>query len=351
MSAGQGRRGLALLRPYAITAAAMAALAVPVLPTTSAAAATPQARATAAGDDTASIQHLLDNPVNGVVNLPYRPASNPLLIRPGLTIPRGEVINGNGTTLKVMDNSGDYRAVLSAPASTDLSGLTISNVVFDQNSAGNPISGPCTASATANCLSPASPRFVLALLGGTGITVTQDTFINTNNTNTVVTGSATHNVTVSDNTFATSDAPWHDHSSVYTSGVNTQIYGNAFYGNAAVAAAVEVHGSQVNINQNRISGYYRGVNIVASNTIFTNNSVYEAANIVDLFSVTAPNLHNVAITQNRIQLDLAYWGPVMQSLGRSMPPRQYTQFVIYDATSTYPFLNISVSGNTSIPLR
>ncbi|RAG85776.1 hypothetical protein DN069_09720 [Streptacidiphilus pinicola] len=304
----------------------------------------------AAEDDTAYIQQLLDNPVGNVVNLPYRPPSNPFIIRPGLTIPRGEVISGNGTTLRVMSGYGNYRAVLTAPASSDLSGLTIKGVDFDQNSAGNPISGMCASTGSQNCLSPASPRFVLAVLSGTGITITQDTFTGTNNTNTVVTGGGTHNVILSYNTFSTVDSPWHDHSSVYTSGTNTEIYGNTFNGNAAVAAAVEVHGDQVNVSANKISGYYRGFNIVASDTVLSNNTVYAAANVVDLFSVTAPSLHNVAITQNSIQLNLPYWRPVMQSLGRAMPAPQYTQFVIYDAASTYPFAAISITGNKSIPL-
>nr|WP_133999184.1 hypothetical protein [Streptomyces sp. 846.5] len=332
--------------------AAMAALSILLVPSMAeSVAAAQKAPQVVAADDTGYIQQLLSNPVNGVVNLPYRPPSNPFIIRPGLTIPRGELINGGGTTLRVMNNYGNYRAVLTAPASTDLSGLTIRGVVFDQNSSGNQISGTCASTASGNCLSPASPRFVLALLSGTRITITGDVFVNTNNTNTIVTGSATHNVIVSYDTFSTVDTPWHDHSSVYTSGTGTEIYGNTFNGNAAVAAAIEVHGDQVNISSNKISGYYRGVNIVASDTTLSNNYVYTSANVVDLWSITAPSLHNVTITQNSIQLDLAYWRQVMQSLGRSMPASTYTQFVIYDANSTYPFTSITISGNKSIPLH
>ncbi|WP_354637072.1 hypothetical protein [Kitasatospora camelliae] len=308
------------------------------------AAAAPQNTALAAAgtvDDTDYIQQLLNNPKNGVVDLPYRPSSAPFVIRPGLTIPRGEVINGHGTTLKVMDNAGDYRAIMTAPATTDLSGLKITGIVFDQNAAGNPISAG---------LSAASPRFVLALLSGTGITITQNMFINTNNTNTVVTGSATRDVVLSYSTFSTVNVPWHDHSSVYTSGTNTVIYGNTFKGNASVAAAIEVHGDKANIQNNTINDYYRATNIVANNTTFSNNTVYRAANVVDLWSTVSPGLHDVAITKNRIQLDLAHWDQVMKSLGRTMPPRQYTQFIIYDAASTYPFTKISVQDNTSIPL-
>ncbi|MEV6209728.1 right-handed parallel beta-helix repeat-containing protein [Kitasatospora sp. NPDC051914] len=324
----------------------MAMFSLPAIPLMAGtAAATQQVSPSAdagAVDDTDYIQQLLNNPKNGVVDLPYRPSSAPFIIRPGLTIPRGEVINGHGTTLKVKDNYGDYRAIMTAPPTTDLSGLKITGIVFDQNASGNPI----TTSPT-----PASPRFVLAFLAGTGITITQNMFINTNNTNTVVTGSATRDVVLSYSTFSTVNVPWHDHSSVYTSGTNTVIYGNKFNGNASLAAAIEVHGDKVNIQNNTINDYYRGTNIVASNTTFSNNTVYRAANVVDLWSTVAPGLHDVTITQNRIQIDLAHWEQVLKSLGRTMPARQYTQFVIYDAVSTYPFTRISIQNNTSIPLQ
>lgn len=332
--------------------AAMATFSLPVIPLIpgTASAAQQGSLLTDAGtvDDTDYIQQLLNNPQNGVVDLPYRPSSAPFIIRPGLTIPRGEVINGHGTTLKVKDNYGDYRAILTAPATTDLSGLKITGIVFDQNASGNPIS---TSNCSSSCLSSTSPRFVLALLSGTGITITQDMFINTNNTNTVVTGSSTRDVTLSYSTFSTVNTPWHDHSSVYTSGTNTVIYGNTFNGNASLAAAIEVHGDKANIQNNTINDYYRGTNIVASNTTFSNNTVYRAANVIDLWSTVAPGLHDVTIAQNRIQLDLAHWAQVMKSLGRAMPERQYTQFVIYDAVSTYPFTRISIQNNTSIPLQ
>ena len=333
-------------------AAGLAAFSIPLLPSLSQpAAAAQQISPGAVEDDTAYIQQLLDNPVGNVVDLPYRSPANPFVVRPGLTIPKGEVISGHGTTLKVMSGSGNYRAILSAPASTDLSGLTIKGVDFDQNSSGNPISGTCASAGSSNCLSPTAPRFVLAVISGSGITITQNTFTGTDNTNTVVTGSATHNVIVSGNSFSTVDTPWHDHSSVYTSGTGTEIYGNTFTGNAAVAAAIEVHGDQVNISGNKVSGYYRAVNIAASDTTLSNNTLLGCANVVDLFSVTAPSLHNVVITQNSIQLNLPYWRQVMQSMGRTMPPPQYTQFVIYDASSTYPFSHITISGNTSVPLN
>src|SRR5713226_7801902 len=57
---------------------------------------------------TARIQALLDNPVNGVVNLP----SGTFTIRPSLRLKQGEKIVGHHTTLRVAGSSGDYAAVL-----------------------------------------------------------------------------------------------------------------------------------------------------------------------------------------------------------------------------------------------
>jgi len=67
-----------------------------------------QAKVAATVDSTARIQALLDNPVNGVVNLP----SGTFTIRPALRLQQAETIVGHNTTLTVAASSGDYAAVL-----------------------------------------------------------------------------------------------------------------------------------------------------------------------------------------------------------------------------------------------
>jgi hypothetical protein len=306
--------------------------AVPVLGVTG------PARAATAGDSTARIQAMLDNPVNGVVNLPR----GTFTIRPVLRLEQAETIIGHHTTLKVAAHSGNYAAVLAgASAGTDLSGLTIMGVTFDQNSAGNPI-------ANVQALYHGQPRFVILAVRGAGITIIHDSFLHANNVDTVVTGSATSQVTISGNSFAGLNAPMHDHSTIYTSGTGTTISGNTFTGSAMYdSAAIEVHGDQASVTGNKVTGYFRAANIVAGDTTFSRNTVTGAGNPVDLWSVVAPGLHDVAVTGNVLNINLPYWAQVIGQMGLPMPPSSETQQVIRDATSTYPFQNITVSGNTT----
>jgi len=287
-------------------------------------------------DSTAAIQALLNKPVNGVVNLP----SGTFTISPTLRLQQGETIIGHGTTLKVAASSGDYVAVLEGAAtSTDLSGLQIKGVTFDQNSSANPITN-------LQALYHGDPRFVILIDKGADISITGDSFLNTNNINTIVTGEATSNVTISQDTFTGVALPWHDHSSIYTSGTGATISGNKFTGSYDITA-IEVHGNQATITGNTISGFYRGVNIVANNTTFTGNTITGALGPVDLWSTVAPGLHNVTVTGNKLNQNLAGWARYLQTVSIPMPPAQSQQQVFDAPSSTYPFTAITVSGNHS----
>jgi hypothetical protein len=332
------------LRPFGLNALAwsilpaaflsMAAIA-PAAQAATSTAATPAA-ATSAASATARIQALLDHPVGGTVNLPR----GTFTVRPTLLLHQGERIVGHGTTLRVASGSGSYHAMLAgASATTDLSGLAITGVTFDQNAAGNPIR-------SAAVLYQGSPRFVVQVDRGSDVKIANDRFIGTDNVNTIVTGGATSNVTISGNAFRVIDAPMHDHSSIYTSGIGTVISGNTFTGSAAYATAIEVHGDRVRVTGNRVSGYYKAANIVAADTLFRGNHVSGAANPVDLWSIAPTALRNVTITGNVLNRNEAYWKSVLARLGRRMPAPRYTRQVIREATSTLPFYNITVRGNS-----
>ena len=226
-----------------------------------------------------------------------------------------------------------------ATPATDLSGLAITGVTFNQNPAGNPIH-------SVKGLYQGAPRFIVLISSGTGIKITNDKFANADNVNTIVTGSATSDVTISHNAFSkTIDAPLHDHSSIYTSGIGTVISNNTFTGRAAYACAIEVHGDKATITGNRISGYYKAANIAASDTTFRGNHVSRAANPIDLWSIAPAATRNVTITGNTLNRDLPHWKNVLAGLGRSMPAPKYTKPVIREATSTLPFHNITIHSN------
>jgi hypothetical protein len=288
----------------------------------------------AALNSTATIQALLNHPVNGVVNLP----AGSFTIRPTLRLSHGERIAGHHTTLTVAASSGNYAAVLTgASTSTDLSGLSITGVTFNQNAAGDPIT-------SVQKLDAGQPRFVILVSKGNGITITGDKFLNTNNVNTIVTGSATSNVTISRNTFTGVSLPWHDHSSIYTSGTTATITGNTFTGTHDIAA-IEVHGDRATITGNTITGYYRGANIAASDTTFTGNTITHALGPVDLWSTVAPGLHNITVTGNTLNQNLTSWASYLHSMGIPMPAGVQTQQVFRQPGSTLHFSQITIRGN------
>jgi len=333
LAGGEAARGGAALRAgkYAIAlsvAAGIAASMLALAPAAQAAAAAPNA--------TARIQALLNKPVDGIVDLP----SGTFSVQPTLKLQQGERIIGHGTTLRVATGSGNYYAMLTGTdATTDLSGLAITGVTFDQNSSGNPIR-------TSAPLFNGKPRFVLLIAAGTGIKITNDRFIGSDNVDTIVTGGATQNVTISHNEFATINTPLHDHSTIYTSGTDTVISDNTFTGRALVdSAAIEVHGDHASITGNHVSGYYKAANIVASDTTFQGNHVSGAANPVDLWSVTSAGLRNVTVTGNVLNRNLAHWARVLRSLGGSLPTARSTGQVTRDAHSTQSFHDITIGHN------
>jgi hypothetical protein len=285
---------------------------------------------------TTKMQALLDHPVNGSVSLP----SGTFTIRPSLRLSQGEQIVGHNTTLKVASASGDYAALLSGQTPhTDLSGLRISGITFDQNSAGNSISATSS-------LFNGQPRFVILVSAGSGITITGNRLTGTDNVDSIVTGSATRNVTISNNIVQGSNPLGHDQSSIYTSGPQTTIIGNTLIGQSMFgAAAIEVHGTGVTVSGNRVSGYPRGANIVASHTSFTGNTVTGALNPVDLWSITAPSLSDVQVTGNTLGRNLNFWKGIYQARGRPLPAAKYTGMVIRDESSKFGFSAIVVSGN------
>jgi hypothetical protein len=282
---------------------------------------------------TARIQALLNAPANNTVNLP----SGTFTIQPTLQLSEGVRIIGHNTTLKVANGAGDYKAILSAATpATSLSGLSITGVTFDQNTAGNPITNT-------SALFQGKPRFVIWAPVGSSITITGNSFTGLDGVDAIVTGGATSNVTVSKNLFQASNPLGHDTSTIYTSGTGTTISNNTMVGTSMRAsAAIEVHGSQVKATGNSIRGYLKAINVVASQTNFSGNNVTDALNPVDLWSIVAPGLTDVTITNNYLGRNLHYWSKIY---GASMPNAQYTQTVVRDPSSKFRFTNITVSGN------
>lgn len=289
------------------------------------------AAAATVSETTERVQYLLDHPVDGTVNLPQ----GVFTIAPRLRLARGVKIVGHYTVLRVAPASGDYLSVLTGTQpSTDLSGLSITGVIFDQNAQENPV--------TTYSLYHGYPRFAVVAYKGTGITIRANQFLNSDNLNTVVTGTVVTGAEITANIFKTVDAARHDHSSVYTNSTDVTISGNSFYGTDVYGAAIETHGDRARITGNKVYGYYRGANIVSANTEFSNNAVFRGVNLADLWSLAPDGLHDVHVTDNRNYYPAPdYW----QALIGVRIPAEYLRAVIYEPGAQRPFLRIWVSGN------
>ena len=323
-------------RMAAVAASIAAAMAATMAAASPANGTVTQGSATALA--TTRIQHLLNSPINGKVNLP----AGTFTIRPDLQLSRGVQVIGHNTTLKVAGGSGNYHAVLSGTTpATNLSGLSITGVTFDENTTHNPVR-------QSSALFHGQERWVIVVGAGSGISIHGNSFTGTDGLNSIVTGGATRDVSITGNTFSVTNARGHDHSTIYTSGTYTTIADNSFRGTGLFdSAAVETHGSHATIRGNRISGYYRGANIVSSYTIFSGNEVLAAGNPVALWSVQAPGLRQVTVAGNLLQRDLPYWKRVYAHFGATFPSAKYTRIVIRNPTSTYPFYDIVVKANRS----
>ena len=293
--------------------------------------------ATAATDDTTQIQSLLDHPVNGTVELPR----GVFTVTPTLRLHHSAAIVGHDTTLRVAAQTGNYYAMLTADTpGRDLSGLKITGVTFDQNAPNNPVEK--------STLFNGYPRFAIFLYVGSGIEITGNSFINSDNLNTVVTGARVTKSTISHNRFETFDIAKHDHSSVYLHSTEITVANNVFIGNSVYGAAVDTHGENIRILNNSISGYYRGMNVVSSNTLVANNTVSMAVNVIDLWSVANEGpLHDVTIKDNTLYPAVDYW---LAFLNLKVPAL-YTTPVIYDYTSTMPFDRITVTYTSPLDQR
>ena len=285
----------------------------------------------AVAQTTAMVQSLFNNPVNGEVRLPQ----GKLTVAPTLRLPRGLKIIGNKTVFALAAGSGDYYSMLMGTLpSTDLSGLSISGVTFDQSAALNPV--------TVYSLYHGSPRFAVAVFRGTGISITGSTFLGADNLNTVLVGSVATRITISNNTFQTIDPALHDHSSIYTHSNDVTITGNTFTGSNIYGAAIETHGDRATVTGNKIQGYYRATNLTSNDTLFAGNTVTDGVNIADLWSLGG--LSNVVVRDN--VMTRSNWTAWVQILHHSIPA-EFRQLVIYDPTTPTGFRNITITNNTT----
>lgn len=233
-------------------------------------------------------------------------------------------ITGPGT-IKVANNSGDYRAIFAgATISTDLSNVTLDGITVDENNANNPVT-------TFNNF----PRYILCVFAGDNVTVRNCTFKNIDSINTItINGANIKNAIVVNNMFLNvgQSATNHDHSTIYVVGQGTTITGNVFEGvpgGGGATTAIETHGGRQIVADNRVNNFYVGCNITGvaaqgSRNVSVVNNVFTNVLIgINLWSqAPGSGLIDVIVAQNNILLNRDIWvrGVSDQARGITVDP-------------------------------
>lgn len=255
------------------------------------------------------------------VHFPMRPLGQPYMLGGTghlLKIPAGlkRISADRGVVFKVKNSNGNYKSMLGGTlSSTDLSGLTIEDLIFDQNSGGNVVSDVAT------LLVEGTQRFCLFAGAGSDITVYRCKFQNIDGLNTLYLGSATMKdvrIESCDFSLVGTSSAYHDHSTIYTSCDGTTIVNNTFrgvLGGLGATTAIETHGPNQEVSGNRIDGYRIGANITGITNLgndginFIKNVIRNALIGVQLWSWTGTNggLVDVDVSYNRIHLNRDPW--------------------------------------------
>lgn len=199
-------------------------------------------------------------------HFPMRPLGQPYVIGGDgylLSIPTGlnTITSDPNVVLKVKSSNGNYKAMIGASTSIDLTNLIIQNLVFDQNTPGNPVSNVST------LLVEGTQRFCIYVGSGSNIRIQNCQFRNVDGLNTCYIGSPTmKDVRIQDCEFDVigASSAWHDHSTIYTSCDGSSIVNNKFrgvLGGLGATTAIETHGPNQVVIGNRVESYKIGSNI------------------------------------------------------------------------------------------
>jgi hypothetical protein len=280
-------------------------------------------------DDTKAIQTTIDTvTAQGGGTVFFPPGTYKVLIQPqtsrSLTIHKNIVLKGEGaqkSTIKLGDRQGNYQAILAgASLSSDLSNFSVQNLAIDANAKQNPIQSE-------EDFKVDQDRFVLRIYVGRNIRVENCHFKNIKNINVLTLNNdlEVSDVLIQNNHFdgIGGGSFDHDHSTLYIHGKRSIIANNTFVsthgpGTYGARAAIEIHGDEHQVLDNKISGYTYGINATgfasrSKNQRIERNTIMGAHTGILIWSFLAENqqssfgLENLIIHQNQIDLDVMGW--------------------------------------------
>ncbi|WJH33910.1 hypothetical protein N6H14_28645 [Paenibacillus sp. CC-CFT747] len=256
---------------------------------------------------------------------------------------------GPASTLKVIDNPGNYFAVLTSSSSSVLQDVRISRLRIDQNPSNNPTSNIDTANPP-----PGGNYYQFAVISYNyeNIVIEDVRFdpccgVNAVSFNNV----ACRGATVSQCYFRfvrAAGSPTYDNTSIYINGWNHTVVDNQFYSDVTTAkalGAIETHTGQSTIANNVTEGFSTGLNLQASSQTMSNcdmtvtgNTFSQANQGIQLWALGNYPIKNVTISGNTIRVDGAAHN------------RSTTAGICSAGSSsdTGNFENLTITGNTIV---
>ena len=234
----------------------------------------------------------------------------------------------NISTIKLMDNAGDFDAIISGKPSWILvDNFQLLDIKIDGNGSNNPVVPLPSSSDATSFMVTNGARSPLRLFTANNIKVENCYFTDTKSVWNIV-FSLADSVIINNNIFdnigdATQD--W-DHSTIYTSGdnytlTNNQISSRNGAGTLGARTGIEIHGSNQYIANNIINGMTHGMNVTgfipvayeSKNQTYFNNKITEALYGFTIWSGFEDDsnivvgLEDVLFEKNEIELNPSAW--------------------------------------------
>lgn len=285
-------------------------------------------------DDTAAIQAALDA-VNaaGGGTLVFPPGQYDVRInttlRRALTLhPRIRMLGrpAGQATIRLADNQPIYETIMAtASFPTRLDDAIFEGLVFDANGLNNPVRNPDETNGDLELRGVTSFRYVLRSFAGSRVRVTNCTFTNNDNGNTLsFNGDAISDISIDSNRFVNVGGALvdHDHSSVYAYGPRIRIANNEFRsrfgaGTLGARTAIETHTDDQEVVGNTVHGYLQGANAVSRvaapvRQLYRDNTFTAMAVGINIWPVAptvfaGPAFAALVIQNNTINLDPDTW--------------------------------------------
>lgn len=264
-----------------------------------------------------------------------------------LRLPYGvKLIGYAGATIKLKAGVGNFYGIFGPnTVSTDLSGLSVTDLVIDMNGDNNAVTDQATD------LPPGYSRRGIAASAGTGITMERVTFKNGQCVwYAQFLGETVSDVTVKDCVFENAGSNTYDwdHTSLYMDCANGLIQGNIFRttNTGGARQAFELHGGPLNASNNFVDGYVYACDItgsqwrgpghgIAVGNIFMNVTV--GFDLWANFSPSGqPGIKDFVIAENTVAIDHA------KSAGT-----RPGGFVNMNLGSNQSIENLTIRGNTA----